>query len=34
MSPRRPTIGVRIDALSRYAVRIHATAVADVLRSR
>ena len=34
MSPTRPAIGVAIDALSRYAVKIHAAAVGVAPRSR
>ena len=33
MSPRRPAIGVTTEALSRYAVRIHAAPVVVVSRS-
>ena len=34
MSPSRPRIGVKIEALSRKAVSTQATAVAEVCRSR
>ena len=34
MSPSRPRIGVKIEALSRNAVSTHATAVGEVCRSR